>query len=36
VERVAQLGVGHLVLQVAGPLEAALDALPGMRGLVTA
>jgi hypothetical protein len=30
-KRVADLGVGHLVLQVAAPVEAALDALHDLR-----
>jgi alkanesulfonate monooxygenase SsuD/methylene tetrahydromethanopterin reductase-like flavin-dependent oxidoreductase (luciferase family) len=33
-ERVAGLGVGHLVLQVAAPVEAALDALQDLRSRV--
>jgi alkanesulfonate monooxygenase SsuD/methylene tetrahydromethanopterin reductase-like flavin-dependent oxidoreductase (luciferase family) len=33
--RVAELGVGHLVLQVAAPVEAALDALADLRTRLT-
>jgi hypothetical protein len=34
--RVAELGVGHLVLQVEAPVEAALDALQDLRSRLPA